>query len=168
MKIFEPDYIFKSIVDITPEFLKNLGIKNVFLDLDNTLSLHGSQTPAPGVLPWIKNMKSRGLKLVLVSNNNKKRVEPFANLIDLPFVSMALKPLPVGFSYGRRKIGGTKKDTAVIGDQIYTDVLGAHLAGMIAILVLPIKKEEGLCFRIRRRGEKKYISAYENKHNIIK
>lgn len=97
MAIFRPTYALKKITDITPSALKKRGIKALILDVDNTLTTHNNPTPAEGVPGWIEEMKSAGIKLIIVSNNNTERVTPFAEMLGLHFVPNGAKPLPIGF-----------------------------------------------------------------------
>ena len=167
MKFYHPDYIFGKTINITPEFLKNLGITNLLLDVDNTLTTHGNPVPAEGIVEWIKLMHDNGINLMIVSNNYKKRVEPFANLLGLPYSCFSTKPLPRGFIKAMKHLGSNTKNTAVVGDQIFTDILGAHLMGMTGIMVLAILEEGGIGFKIKRNFEKKYIDEYIAKNGGV-
>lgn len=167
MNLYHPDYIFGKTTNITPEFLQEKGIKNLMLDVDNTLTTHGNPEPAQGIVEWIALMQQNGINLMIVSNNYEKRVKPFADLLGLPFNSFSAKPLPFGFLTAMRKMGGTKQNTAIVGDQIFTDVLGGHLCGITAIMVLAILEEGTLGFKIKRKFEKKYIEAYKQKNGGV-
>ena len=103
MGLFNPDYLFAKTTNITPDFLAKLGIKNLILDVDNTLATHGNPQPAPGVEEWIKLMKDSGIKLVIASNNYAKRVAPFADRLGLDYVSFSVKPSPLGFLKALKK-----------------------------------------------------------------
>ncbi len=163
MSIFTPDYIFGKTTDITPEFLKKLGIKNLLLDVDNTLTTHDNPHPGEGIMDWLELMRKSGINMMIVSNNYEKRVQPFADMLGLDFMSFATKPLPRGFLKGMKALRGNKKDTAIIGDQIFTDILGAQLAGITAIMVLPIEEEHGALFKLKRKLEKPVIKKYIDK-----
>ena len=157
MAIFRPTYALKKITDITPSALKKRGIKALVLDVDNTLTTHNNPAPAEGVPEWIEEMKSAGIKLIIVSNNNAERVTPFAEMLGLHFVPNGAKPLPVGFKRAAaelRALGVPKNRIAAVGDQIFTDILGANLAGIRSIFVYPIEPETSLPFRFKRAVEK--------------
>lgn len=126
----------------------------ILLDVDNTLALHGSQTPFPGTVEWAKHMRKAGIRLVLVSNNFKKRVEPFAAKYGLPFLSLSLKPFPAAYHRAVRRLGVEPGEAVVVGDQIFTDVFGANWAGIKSILLVPAGMEQSLSFRLRRALEK--------------
>ncbi len=154
MAIFKPTYALKKITDITPAALKKRGIKALILDVDNTLTTHNNPAPAEGISQWIEEMKSAGIKLLIVSNNNAERVTPFAETLGLHFVPNGAKPLPMGFLRAVRELGVPKNRIAAVGDQIFTDILGANLAGVRSIFVYPIEFETSLPFKIKRAIEK--------------
>lgn len=154
MSLLYPSYAFKLLTNVNFELLKELEIDLILLDVDNTLSEHDSQIPFEGVIEWTNMIKSKGISIIIVSNNFKSRVEPFAQKFDLPFVSLALKPLPIGFSKAKRLFNKKAENILVIGDQIFTDILGANLAGMKSILLEPIVIEKQLNIRFKRILEK--------------
>lgn len=157
---FMPDFIFKKTTNISVEFLKQHNIKCLFLDVDNTLAAHGSQQPAEGIVPWLREMEKNGIKLIITSNNYEKRVAPFAKTVGLDFVSFSAKPTPYGFIKAAKKTGEKFKNTMVVGDQVFTDIYGARLLGMKSAMVLPIHKDKGLGFAIKRKFEKGYLENY--------
>lgn len=154
MAIFKPTYALRSITEITPAALKKRGIKALILDVDNTLTTHNNPVPAEGISEWIEDMKKHGVKLLIVSNNNAERVTPFAETLGLHFVPNGAKPLPMGFLRAVKELGVPKNRIAVVGDQIFTDILGANLAGVRSIFVYPIEFETSLPFKIKRAIEK--------------
>lgn len=160
MAVFRPDFIFSQTTKITPQFLKEQGIENLLLDVDNTLTTHNNPEPGPGIDEWLDTMRANGIKMVIISNNNKKRVEPFAARLGLPFCSMSCKPLPNGYIKGMKMLGGNRKNTAMVGDQIFTDVMGANLSGMKCFMVLAILHEDGAGFKFKRMLEKGFIDKY--------
>ncbi len=160
LKFYKPDFIFKNITNITPEFLKQNNVKCVFLDADGTLRNHKSLDAADGVMQWIELMQKNEITLYITSNNFKKKVKPFAQKVNLPCVTFSAKPTPWGFIRARFKTRIPLKNTIVVGDQIFTDVLGAHIAGMKAIMVLPMEHYEGKGFDMKREFEQKYIDLY--------
>lgn len=166
MAIFRPTYALKKITDITPSALKKRGIKALILDVDNTLTTHNNPTPAEGVPGWIEEMKSAGIKLIIVSNNNTERVTPFAEMLGLHFVPNGAKPLPIGFKRAAaelRAAGVPKNRIAAVGDQIFTDILGANLAGIRSIFVYTIEFEKSLPFKLKRAAEKPLLPKRFNK-----
>ena len=157
MAILKSELILRRITEIKPEMLKYMGVKALLLDVDNTLSTHHGTVFVEGLTEWLDSTKQNGIKLVVVSNSKKSRIEPFAERIGLPFVSLALKPLPFGYMKGRKMAKVAKDECAIVGDQLFTDVLGAKLYGIKSILVRPVKLEDGWSFKVRRYFEKKIL-----------
>ena len=94
--ILTPEYIFKTIECIHPDFLAAHGIKALVLDVDNTLTADNSQVLEPTVQAWLDEMRAAGIRLTIVSNNTAKRVRPFAERIGLDWVPLACKPFTIG------------------------------------------------------------------------
>lgn len=163
MPFLKPRRMVKHITDLPASFFKERGLQAVILDVDNTLTTHNNPVPAEGVPEWIRTMQEAGLTLTILSNNYKERVEPFAKQLGLPFVSMAAKPLPFGVGRARRKLKIRRKETALIGDQIFTDMICGNLAGVYTVLVEPYELETTRSFRIRRRLEKPVIRRFLEK-----
>ena len=161
-----PDLFLHSIFDITPELLIELNVKALILDVDNTLRTCGSLVPFAGVLGWVNSMKKAGVSLIIASNNFKSSVEPFAEKLGLECVFFSCKPLSFGLKKAARKLNVEKNQIAVVGDQIFTDVVGGNLTGFKTFLVEPFLQENGLNFKIKRWLEKHIIRLYrKNKKN---
>ncbi len=139
--LFRADFAFGGVTDITPGFLKKNNIEGLLLDLDNTLTTHDNPVPAKGVGEWIRLMKENCIKMVIVSNNHPPRVKPFADKVGLKFVCEGKKPLSSGFNRAQKLMKLPFSKLAVVGDQIFTDVLGANLKGIRGIFVYPIEIE---------------------------
>ena len=103
--ILTPEYIFKTIECIRPDFLAAHGIKALVLDVDNTLTADNSQVLEPTVQAWLDEMRAAGIRLTIVSNNTAKRVRPFAERIGLDWVPLACKPFTIGLRVARRRAG---------------------------------------------------------------
>ncbi|NLU49896.1 MAG: YqeG family HAD IIIA-type phosphatase [Syntrophomonadaceae bacterium] len=153
-KIFYPDIYVDSVLDIPLDCLRNTNITSLILDLDNTITEWNSNRLAPEIAAWISDTKNKGFKVCIVSNNNEKRVLGVAEVLDIPCVCRAGKPLARAFRRALAKLGATPHETAMVGDQIFTDILGGNLMGMITILVSPINKREFMGTRIMRQVEK--------------
>ena len=129
-------------MQIKPEDIKNSGAKAVLIDADNTLAFHDSQQPYPGVTGWIKDIIAAGIPMIIISNNSAERVRPFAESLGLPFIEKSAKPLPKGFRRACARLGVSQRETAVIGDQIFTDVVGGNLIGAKVFLTTYVKVKE--------------------------
>lgn len=149
-----PTVAVDKVTDITPELIHAMKANSIILDVDNTLALHGSPEPLEGTVEWVHYMRSKNIHVIIMSNNIKKRVAPFAKKYDLPFLYLSLKPVPVAYHLAARRMGVRPRDAVVVGDQIFTDVIGANLAWMKSILLKPVCKEKSLSFTIRRNLEK--------------
>ena len=143
----------RNVLGISEDFIKQNGIDALILDLDNTLSLHGSPAAEEGIPEWLDNMRALGVKMVVVSNNTNHRVAPLARQLGLPFIANGAKPLTIGITRALRFLGVPRERTAVVGDQIFTDVMGGNLARTRTILVEPFHAEKNLFFRIKRAAE---------------
>lgn len=155
--LFKADFAFWRVTEITPEFLHKNNIKGLLLDLDNTLTTHDNPVPGEGVLEWIDSMNQAGIKLVIVSNNHPPRVKPFADMLGLDFISEGKKPLSCGFNRAQKQMGIPFSQLAVVGDQIYTDILGANLKRVRGIFVYPIEHEKTKFFKFKRWAEKPFL-----------
>lgn len=155
--LFKSTIALKSVLEITTEMLKNNNLKGLILDLDNTLTTHDNPKPADGVLDWLDEMKKSGIKIMIVSNNHGYRVKPFAEMLGLEFVSDGLKPLSRGINEAQKRMGIPFSQLAVVGDQIFTDILGANLKRIKSIYVKPIEYEKTTFFKIKRKAEKLFL-----------
>jgi HAD superfamily phosphatase (TIGR01668 family) len=160
--MIKPFAVFESVWDIPAAFFIENDIKAVFLDIDNTLSTHNAAKPFPQAVIWIDEMKAAGIKLLLVSNNHPPRIKPFAEKIGLDFVSDAKKPLWVGYKEALRRVGLKKSEVCAIGDQIFTDIIGANLFGIKSVFVFPKEPEKSLPFRIKRAIERPLLPKFNN------
>ena len=149
MPLLWPTVSVHKITDIKAEQLHAMGIKALILDADDTPSGHGEQVLFPGVETWLASMKASGCAMLIASNNFKERVEPFAKKLGLPFISLSLKPLPVGLLRAVHRLGTKRSETAMVGDQLFTDILGANLIGLRSFLVTPESMEARFGFRRR-------------------
>lgn len=160
MSLFFPTLYRRRITDVTIEDLQRLGVDCVLLDVDNTLTTHDAPDLTDEVKVWLAQMGEAGLGLIIVSNNSAQRVAPFAEKIGLPYYAHARKPLPVGFCAAAKQMGRETKRCVVIGDQIFTDMLGANLAGMPSILLEPIQFETEQKFIVfKRKIEKPMLNS---------
>ena len=155
MKLFEPDRYFAAITSIDIEWdLLRLHLDHVLLDIDNTLLRRDNHEVPLSIRAWLAKARSKGVKLCLLSNNFHDAVFDLAEELDLPIVAKAMKPLPFGYERAMKLIGATKGDTVMVGDQLFTDIAGAHALGMKAYLVQPLVEEDLKHTLIMRRFER--------------
>lgn len=162
-KLLTPDAYVKSIYDISPEGLKKKGIFGLILDIDNTLVATHTMEADEKVISFVRNMNANGVKTVIVSNAKRERVELFSKPLGIEFVYKALKPFGKGFDQAVKKMNLPKDKIAIIGDQLFTDVLGGNLKGLHAILLDPIDLNEPFFIRVKRIFEKPFLSGKQFK-----
>lgn len=161
LKSFYPQYMYKSVTDIEENFFKKHNIKNVVLDIDNTLVPYTQAKPSKSALEFINRLKSEGIRVCLVSNNKKSRVEEFNEELNLEARYRAAKPLTGRLRSAMQSISAKPAETAIIGDQIFTDVYCGNRMKILTILVEPIENKESRFFKIKRHLEKKIIHKME-------
>lgn len=156
-----PNEYFNSVKDITLELLNKNNIKGLILDVDNTLINLDRKMPV-GVSDWAKELKEKGIKICILSNSNViEKVTAVAKIIDVPYIFFGKKPLKSGFKRAQALLKLSPENIAVVGDQIFTDVLGANRCDMFSILVKPIEEKEYLITKIKRPLEKYVIKKFE-------
>lgn len=164
MSILKPTARAERITDISIRDLNKLSVRVILLDVDNTVVSYKDKAPIEGCLEWINEAIEAGFELFIVSNNqSRERVRLIAEKFSLPFEYLALKPLPKGFIRAFKRTKCYREECIVIGDQIFTDILGANLAGMKSVLLTPIEEETGFSFKIRRKLEKGLRKKYTEK-----
>ena len=133
-----------DIYEVTPEFLRDWGVELLLMDLDNTLSPYSTDEATPELKAWIDSLKAAGIEPFLFSNNKGDRPEIFSRQLDVEFVKLAHKPKQAVLHQVLARKGAAVEDICIIGDQIYTDVLCASIAGAKSIVVRPISLKNPL------------------------
>ena len=158
MGLLEPDRYFSSLASIDVEWdLMRLHLRNVLLDIDNTLRRRDNDEVPPEVRSWLHTARQKGIKLCLLSNNFHDNVYELAQELAIPIVAKAMKPLPFGFRRALEVVEGSADDTVMVGDQLFTDVMGAHLIGMKAYLVRPLVEADLTHTFLVRRVEERVL-----------
>ena len=138
----KPNAYLEKVEDITIEFLQKNKIKALILDVDNTL-IDYIQNLSQSVEEWAKNLKGQGTKLYILSNtNDKEKVEKVSKKLDIPYISFAKKPLKSGFIKVQKLLKEKEENIGVVGDQIFTDIIGGNRCKMFTILVDPINEKD--------------------------
>ena len=133
-----PAIITDALTDITPDLLEQRGIRLLMLDFDNTIVPYTTNTPEPLMEQWLLDMKQTDIQLCVVSNSKRDRVKAFCGNYGIPCITHAKKPFTKGIRECLAKFRIPASEAALVGDQIYTDTLGANSAGVTAILVKAI------------------------------
>lgn len=153
-----PTYVAQSLTQITPEFLKSIGIRLLMLDFDNTIVPYTTDVPTPEMLAWLRRMQESEITLCVVSNSKKDRVVNFCRRYDIACITRAKKPFRKGIAQCLAQFGVPPEQCALAGDQIYTDTLGANCAGITPILVRAIHNHT-VWLKLRHIAELPFIAA---------
>ena len=160
LELFRPDRMAESVEAIDPAELLGLGIEALLIDLDNTLVPWHGYDVSDAVLGWLRNVESQGMKVCIVSNTRYPgRLKKLAEKLEVPFIKGRLKPRKSAFRPALELLKADVKNTAVIGDQILTDILGGNRLGLYTILVRPRSRREFFGTRISRIIEKAILRA---------
>lgn len=152
-RMLYPDLYVDSLLDIPLGQLQDKNIKAFILDLDNTITEWNSNHIREEIGTWFASIRSQGFKACILSNNGQERVLQVAESLGIPFIHRAQKPRRGAFHRAVSLMGVKAEETAVIGDQIFTDVLGGNRAGLYTILVVPIARREFVGTKFSRAME---------------
>ena len=164
MSLLQPDHTFLCYRDVSAAVLREQGIDALLLDIDNTLAPYEQPTPDPQICAWLRSLADAGIAVAFLSNNHAERVELFNKELGLPMRYDAYKPLPKQAKLMVKRLGAEPCRAALMGDQILTDVLCAHLAGIRAFLVPPIVDRTDRGTRFKRKLERGILKRYYKKH----
>jgi len=158
-----PGTVAESLTELTPEFLKSKGIRLLMLDFDNTIVPYTTSCPTEEVERWLREMtRQQALQLCVVSNSRKSRVQVFCKEYGLDCITHAKKPFSKGIRECMKRYGIPPENCALVGDQIYTDVLGANCAGVQSVLVRAIHNHT-IWLKLRHIAELPFRAAAENR-----
>ena len=153
-KIFKPDQIVNNIFEINFEDLKKKGILSLILDIDDTLLPRKANDVSPKVFEWVVERKEEGFKICLASNSRHPlRIKLIGETLGLPALSLGFKPLPFAFWNALKTINSKPEESAMVGDQLFMDILGANLLKIHSIYVKPLSEETFLLRKWMRRAE---------------
>lgn len=158
MRALVPDLILESVFAINLDELKRRKIKGLLIDIDNTLVPWGQPNMEAAFVTWVKKAKNEGFQVCLVSNARPERTRSFAELLDIPAVGQAMKPLARAFRKGMALLGLEPGQVAVIGDQLFTDVFGGNRLGLYTILINPLSTTELGATKFMRKMERKALA----------
>ena len=155
LKLIAPHLQIENVCELTLDRLDRLGLQSLLLDVDSTLKRYRESEVSGEVAAWLDELRAAGIGLCLLSNGMGRRIGRLAEKLDLPFVARACKPFPFGCRAAVRKMGFQTQRTAMVGDQLFADVIAGRLAGLTSILVCPIHPEEEPWFtRVKRSPER--------------
>lgn len=160
LRLFRPDLQVHSVLDLPVSRLRDMQLHTLLLDVDCTLKDYGSSAFCDGVPQWIEAVLAASIRLCLVSNGRRQRIERLARPYGLAYVPRALKPMPFGCWEAMRQLAVPKFGTAMVGDQLFADVLAGRLAGLFTILVTPTTTVEPWFTRIKRPLERRMLARW--------
>lgn len=163
MKKLLPDFTVKNVHILDEKFYKDRGIKAVIFDIDNTLVAHTEPTPPDDVLQYFDLLKKWGIKYSVVSNNTVERVDSFCKDLGVPYYGKALKPRKKYLKKVVAEMGVSKNETALVGDQLFTDMWGANRMRFLSVLVTAVGEDETSFVSFKRKFEKKILKKNEHK-----
>lgn len=146
----KPDYRFRAVEDITPEFLEREGIVGLLIDIDNTIVPWRGEKPGQNVLDWLSDMKRADIGIVLISNAEGPRAARMSDRLNMPVIAPAGKPFKKGYRKGLAILNLSNGEAAAVGDQVFMDVWGGNRSGLKTILVEPIGRREFPATRVLR------------------
>ncbi len=154
LRWLRPSSQVSTVYDIDLTALRARGIRGVILDLDNTIVPWGAREVSPKLPVWIAAAREADLQLCIVSNNMGNRVTAIARRLGLPVVAGALKPRRRALRRAITVMGTSPEATALVGDQLFTDILGGNRLGLYTILVRPQSRKEFVLTRLVRLVER--------------
>lgn len=159
-----PDYMFATFTEVTPVFLKSIGVRALLIDIDNTLAPYEQPDPDQRILDWFAELHENNIRVALVSNNHAPRVERFNKPLGLLAYPDSGKPFRGTLERAMRELGVSHAETAMLGDQLLTDCFAGKHIGLRAIIVPPIRDKQNLFFRSKRFLERPFIRKYAKKN----
>ena len=137
-----PTFGAQRVSDISLESLIEAGPRGILIDLDNTLVAFHHSGPAQDDAAWVAEAATRGIHVIMVTNNATPWAAQMAKELGISIIPNARKPHPNGFARALSILEMPKDAVVVIGDQLFTDILGARLFGVRAILVDPLVRSD--------------------------
>ncbi len=159
---FYPGEYLDSTYEIDFDRLYQEGYRGVIFDIDNTLVRHGEPADERA-MALLSHLKELGFACMLLSNNKEPRVKMFNDAVQVSYIHKAGKPNPASYRRAMEQMGTNTQNTIFVGDQIFTDVYGANLAGIRSILVKPIHPKEEIQIVLKRYLEKIVLFFYLRK-----
>lgn len=144
-----PKAMERSAYDVDYEKLYSIGYRGIIFDIDNTLVEHGAPANARAI-ELFNRLKALGFKICLLSNNKEERVKMFNEDVNVFYIYKAGKPLRKGYVRAMKIMETDTTNTVSIGDQIFTDTVGANNAGINSILVGRIANHEEIQIVLKR------------------
>ncbi len=157
-----PHLHLESVLELSAERLRGLGLNALLLDMDCTLKDYRAERVGDEVREWMGSLQAERIALCIFSNGRAHRIGPLAEGLGVPFIAKAYKPLPFRCLRAVERLQFDRSRTAVVGDQLFADVLAGRLAGLFTILVRPTSPEEPWFTRLKRPAERAVLRRLKN------
>jgi hypothetical protein len=157
LTVITPHLFLASVLDLDAARLRLLGVEGLLLDLDGTLKDYRAEEIPESVQNWVAGLLTSGIRVCLISNGRAPRIGRFAAMLGVPFVAKAFKPLPRGCHRAVNLLGLESRRVAMVGDQVFADILAGRLAGLLTILVPPTHPDEPWFTRLKRPLERRVL-----------
>ena len=151
-----PKIIVPALTDVSEDLLRSRGIKLLMLDFDNTIVPYTTSKPTETMEKWLRDMAASDIQLCVVSNSHKDRVKIFCEQYGIPCITHAKKPFSRGIKACLAKFKANPWECALVGDQIFTDTMGANATGVTSILVNAIDNHN-IWLKLRHVAEMPFI-----------
>jgi HAD superfamily phosphatase (TIGR01668 family) len=163
LEMLRPKVQANSVLGLNGEELKKAGIRGIIFDLDNTLVEWKQDKLNPAVIELVRRLKEHGFKMCILSNALEARVGIVAGTLGIPYVSRAVKPRKYPFKKALQILETAPWETAVVGDQLFTDILGGNRMALYTIWTTPLSSTEFVYTRVVRRLERLVVKQFRRK-----
>jgi len=157
-----PDYYYESVFQIPYDELFKKNIRGLIFDIDNTLTRFDEKHPPAKIVALLKKLERMGFRICLCTNNTNKRLLSFSENLNYPGIANAIKPLARGLRYAMKTMGTSPTNTAIIGDQLLSDIWAGKNAKITTILVKPITDKDFFFVKIKRVVERFMLKKFFN------
>ena len=162
-----PDRLFQRYTDLTPRCLRLLDIRLLLCDLDYTLAPRSVPAPDEALRRWLSSLEAAGITVMILSNNrSSRRVETFCGTLGIRYVGHAGKPARRGYREAMDLAGASAAETAMLGDKLLTDILGARRSGVLALMVEPLGGPVGLWNHVLHLLQRPFKAIAERRDNL--
>ncbi|UQS86704.1 YqeG family HAD IIIA-type phosphatase [Nicoliella spurrieriana] len=165
---FKPTWMVPAIYDLKPAQLNAMGIKAVLTDLDNTVIPWNNPDGTPQLRAWLATLAQFNIRLVVISNNKRSRIQRVVQNLGLDFISRAMKPLPHGIRRAIRKYHLKNDQVIMVGDQLMTDIWASNNAHVNSVLVKPLVGSDAWITQVNRQIEKRVMNKLHQKYPDLK
>lgn len=163
-KKLRPDFTLGTYRDVTVDFLRKNNIGVLLIDIDNTLAPYEQELPDESHVEWFRELQAAGIRVALVSNNKSERVECFNAPLGLPAYANSKKPRRKYLLAAMNELNADPNESAILGDQLFTDAYAGNRLGLRTIIVPPIKDKKTPFFRIKRGMERCVMRGHRSEN----